>query len=83
MQRVGEVERPGSTDEILWDIESDRVSVTDTWSVGEGEFLSELWKEHATEFILGDVSVAIQDRAYQAHVAKSVRLYPTALHFLF
>ena len=51
MQRVGKVERPGSTDEILWDIESDRVSVTDTWSVGEEEFLSELWKEHATEFI--------------------------------
>ena len=66
MRQVGLVHRASNADEILWDLESDRAPVADTWSVGEVEFLNELSREHTTEFILGDVSVAIQDRAYRA-----------------
>ena len=83
MRQVGLVQRASNADGILWDLESDTAPVADTWSVGEEEFLDELYKEHTVEFILGDVSIAIQDRAYRACQATSVRLCPTALQFLF
>ena len=44
MRQVGLVQRASTADGILWDLESDTAPVADTWSVGEEEFLDELYK---------------------------------------